>query len=73
MIGGHNSGCSYAQALDHLGAAKNIDTVFKWHPELDPGHQLLSLCKWIEDVNHINQLMWKGDITSGCCDLPSVW
>ncbi|KAG2124774.1 hypothetical protein BD769DRAFT_1669290 [Suillus cothurnatus] len=72
MIGGHNSGCSYAQALDHLGAANDIDTVFKWHPELDPGHQLLSLCKRIEDVDHINQLMWKGDITSGCCDLPSV-
>ncbi|KAG1784491.1 uncharacterized protein HD556DRAFT_1451724 [Suillus plorans] len=73
MIGGHNSGCSYAQALDRLGAAKDINTVFKRHPELDPGHQRLSLGKRIEDVDHINRLMWKGDIISGHCDLPSVW
>jgi hypothetical protein len=73
MIGGHNSGCSYAQALDCLGAAKDINTVFKQHPELNPGHQCLSLGKRIKDIDHINQLMWKGDITSGCCDLPSAW
>ncbi|KAG1866670.1 hypothetical protein F4604DRAFT_2023153 [Suillus subluteus] len=73
MIGGHNSGCLYAQALDHLGAAKDIDGVFKRNPELDPGHQCLSLGKQIEDVDHINRLMWKGDIVSGRCDLPSVW
>ncbi|KAG1842367.1 hypothetical protein DFJ58DRAFT_732048 [Suillus subalutaceus] len=36
MIGGHNSACSYAQAIDCLGAAKDIDGVFKCHPELDP-------------------------------------
>jgi hypothetical protein len=29
MIGAHNSACSYAQALDCLGAAKDIDGVFK--------------------------------------------
>ncbi|KAG2120169.1 hypothetical protein BD769DRAFT_1671813 [Suillus cothurnatus] len=56
-----------------FGAAKDIDIVFKRHPELDPGHQRLSLGKRIEDVDHINRLMWKGDITSNCCDLPSVW
>jgi hypothetical protein len=39
MIGGHNSACSYAQAIDHLGAAKDIDSVFKRHPDLDPGHR----------------------------------
>ncbi|KAG1737004.1 hypothetical protein EDB19DRAFT_1895934 [Suillus lakei] len=73
MISGHNSGCSYAQALNCLGAAKDINGVFKQNPELNPGHQRLSLGKRIEDVDHINRLMWKGDIISGCCDLPSAW
>jgi hypothetical protein len=39
MIGRHNSGCSYSQVLGHLGAAKDIDGIFKWHPELDPSHR----------------------------------
>lgn len=39
MIGGHNSACSFAQAIDHLGAAKDIDGVFKHHPDIDPGHR----------------------------------
>jgi hypothetical protein len=43
MIGGHNSGCSYSQVLDRLGAAKDIDSVFKRHPELDPGHRHLKM------------------------------
>ncbi|KAG1718200.1 hypothetical protein EDD22DRAFT_855598 [Suillus occidentalis] len=73
MIGGHNSRCTYSQALDRLGAAKDIDGVFKRHPELDPGHQRLSLGKRIEDVDHINQQMWRGDIICGHCDLSSAW
>ncbi|KAG1738230.1 hypothetical protein EDB19DRAFT_1983776 [Suillus lakei] len=56
MIGGHNSGCSYSQALDCLGAAKDIDGMFNRHPELDPGHRRLSLGKRVEDVDHINQI-----------------
>ncbi|KAG2054346.1 hypothetical protein BDR06DRAFT_884358 [Suillus hirtellus] len=73
MISGHNSGCLYAQALDPLGAAKDIDSVFKHHPELNPVHKQLSLGTHIEDVNHINCEMWWSDIISGCCDLPSAW
>ncbi|KAG2348098.1 hypothetical protein BDR05DRAFT_875905 [Suillus weaverae] len=73
MIGGHNSGCTYSQALNRLGAAKDIDGVFKRHPELNPGHQHLGLGKCIEDINHINRQMWRGDIICGHCDLPSAW
>ncbi|KAG1753401.1 hypothetical protein EDB19DRAFT_1824124 [Suillus lakei] len=72
MIGGHNSACSYAQALDRLGTAKDIDGVFKCHPELDPGHHQLKLtCQ--EGVDHINWEIWKGNIISGQCDLPLAW
>ncbi|KAG2131407.1 uncharacterized protein EDB93DRAFT_1243134 [Suillus bovinus] len=60
MIGGHNSACSYAQAINRLGAAKDIDGVFKRHPELDP-------------VDHINHEIWKGDNVVNRCDLLLVW
>ncbi|KAG1852547.1 hypothetical protein F4604DRAFT_1933696 [Suillus subluteus] len=73
MIRGHNSGCSYSQVLDCLGAAKDIDSVFKRHPELDPGHRRLKMGTWQENVDHINREVWKGDIVSGRCDLPSAW
>ncbi|KAG2068728.1 hypothetical protein BDR04DRAFT_976262, partial [Suillus decipiens] len=73
MIGGHNSGCTFSQVVDHLGAAKDIDTVFKWHPDMDPGHHCLRLGTCQENVDHINRDMWKGNIISGQCDLPSAW
>ncbi|KAG1861685.1 hypothetical protein F4604DRAFT_1929762 [Suillus subluteus] len=72
MIGGHNSVSSYAQALNHLGTAKDINSVFRHHPNLDPGHRRLKLmCQ--EGVDHINHEVWKGDIISGRCDLPLAW
>jgi hypothetical protein len=64
MIGSHNLACSYAQAIDHLAAAQDIDGVFKHHPELDPGLQRLKLTHH-EGVDHINQEIWMGDIISG--------
>ncbi|KAG2105516.1 uncharacterized protein F5147DRAFT_775291 [Suillus discolor] len=73
MIGGHNSGCSFSQVINRLGAAKDIDGVLKHHPELDPGHRHLSLGTRVEDIDHINRDMWKDDIVSGCCDLPTAW
>jgi hypothetical protein len=73
MIGGHNSGCSFSQLIDHLGATKDIDGVFKCHHELDPGHYCLSLGTRVEDIDHINHDMWKGDIISGWCNLPTAW
>ncbi|KAG1877634.1 hypothetical protein DFJ58DRAFT_720422 [Suillus subalutaceus] len=73
MIGGHNSECSFSQVIDRLGAAKDINGVFKRHPELDPGHRRLSLGTRVEDIDHINRDMWKGDIISGRCDLPIAW
>ncbi|KAG2065211.1 hypothetical protein BDR04DRAFT_1033349, partial [Suillus decipiens] len=73
MIGGHSSGCSYLQVLDRLGAAKDIDSVFKRHPELDPGHRRLKMGTQHENIDHINREMWRGDIVSGWCDLPSAW
>lgn len=72
MIGGHNSACSYTQAIDRLGAAKDIDGVFRRHPDLDPGHRRLKLTRH-EGVNHINREIWKGNVVSGNCNLPLAW
>ncbi|KAG2139089.1 uncharacterized protein EDB93DRAFT_1298960, partial [Suillus bovinus] len=72
MIGGHNSACSYAQAIDRLDAAKDINGLFKCHPELDPGHRCLKLTHH-EGVDHINRDIWKGDIIADRCDLPLAW
>ncbi|KAG0699780.1 hypothetical protein DFH29DRAFT_1001713 [Suillus ampliporus] len=73
MIGGHNSVCTFSQVIDCLGAAKDIDGVFKRNPDLYPGHRRLSLGTRVENVDHINRDMWKGDMVSGRCDLPTAW
>ncbi|KAG1905536.1 uncharacterized protein F5891DRAFT_1183480 [Suillus fuscotomentosus] len=56
-----------------FGTAKDIDGMFNRHPELDPGHRRLNLGKQIKDVDHINQMMWRGDIISGHYGLLSAW
>ncbi|KAG1802182.1 uncharacterized protein HD556DRAFT_1196791, partial [Suillus plorans] len=72
MIGGHNSACSYAQAINRLAAAKDIDSIFKCHPKLDPGHRHLKLMHH-EEVNYINCEIWEGNIIAGHDDLPLAW
>ncbi|KIK40925.1 hypothetical protein CY34DRAFT_24572 [Suillus luteus UH-Slu-Lm8-n1] len=37
MRGQHNLAMNYLQALDCIGAAKNINTIFKKHPDLESG------------------------------------
>jgi len=37
MRGQHNSAMNYSQALDRISATKDIDTVFKKHPDLESG------------------------------------
>ncbi|KAG1796728.1 uncharacterized protein HD556DRAFT_1441420 [Suillus plorans] len=45
MRGQHNSDMNYSQALDRIGAAKDIDTVFKKHPDLETQSY-----SWVGDV-----------------------
>ncbi|KAG1749179.1 hypothetical protein EDD22DRAFT_958082 [Suillus occidentalis] len=37
MKGQHNSAMNYSQALDQIDAAKDINAVFKRHPDLESG------------------------------------
>ncbi|KAG1821707.1 uncharacterized protein BJ212DRAFT_1445214 [Suillus subaureus] len=72
MKGGHNSAMNYSQALDRIGAAKDIDAVFKKHPELNPGSCHLKLTS-VEGLDHICPDLWCGDIIASHCNLPSAW
>ncbi|KAG2129459.1 hypothetical protein DEU56DRAFT_915172 [Suillus clintonianus] len=72
MCGGHNSVVTYRQALDHLGAARDIGGVYARNPDLTHGHWCLNL-KCADGVDHISSSMWVGDMVTGHCDLPHSW
>jgi hypothetical protein len=72
MRGQHNSTMNYSQALDRISAAKDIDTVFKKHPDLESGSQRLKITH-TEGLDHICRDMWVGDVVASHCDLPSAW
>ncbi|KAG2126020.1 hypothetical protein DEU56DRAFT_743256 [Suillus clintonianus] len=72
MKGQHNSAMNYSQALDRIGAAKDINTVFKRHPDLESGSRRLKLT-CVEGLDHIRRDLWVGDVVASHCDLPSAW
>ncbi|KAG2123526.1 hypothetical protein BD769DRAFT_1389149 [Suillus cothurnatus] len=72
MKGGHNSAMNYSQALDQIGAAKDVDAVFKKHLELNPGSCHLKLTS-VEGLDHIHPDLWHGDIITSHCDFSSAW
>ncbi|KAH9913947.1 hypothetical protein B0H21DRAFT_805153 [Amylocystis lapponica] len=72
MLGGHDSGMNYRQGIDRLGHAKDIDSVLLRQPDLDPGHRRLNLAR-TEEVDHITEDTWRGDVVAGKVDLPSAW
>ncbi|KAG2110151.1 hypothetical protein BD769DRAFT_1674651 [Suillus cothurnatus] len=72
MKGGHNSAMNYSQALDQIDAAKDVDSVFKKHPELNPGSCHLKLTS-VEGLDHICPDLWHGDIIASHCDFSSAW
>ncbi|KAG2127658.1 hypothetical protein DEU56DRAFT_915620 [Suillus clintonianus] len=69
MRGQHNSAMNYSQALDHIGAAKDIDTIFKKHPNLESGSRRLKITR-VEGLDHIHHDLWVGDVVASHCDEP---
>ncbi|KAG1763515.1 hypothetical protein EV702DRAFT_1220308 [Suillus placidus] len=72
MRGQHNSAMNYSQALDRISAAKDINTVFKKHPDLESGSRRLKIT-CTEGLDHICRDLWVGDVVASHCDLPSAW
>ncbi|KAJ7442126.1 hypothetical protein FB451DRAFT_1105911 [Mycena latifolia] len=72
MFGGHNSAMSYMQAIDRLGHACDLQSVFMRQPDLDQGQRRINMSR-SEGVDHLNMVSWTGDAIAGNCHLPSIW
>ncbi|KIJ12468.1 hypothetical protein PAXINDRAFT_14669 [Paxillus involutus ATCC 200175] len=71
MTGGHNNSVNYRQALDRLGAARDIGGVFAHQPDIATGHRRLNLSR-AEGVDHISRAHWVGDTVVGHCNLTKT-
>ncbi|KAF7334758.1 hypothetical protein MSAN_02374300 [Mycena sanguinolenta] len=72
MLGGHNSAMSYAQAIERLGHACDLQAVYLRQPDLDQGQRRISM-KRSEGVDHLNMASWTGHAVAGDCHLLSAW
>ncbi|KAF7355837.1 hypothetical protein MVEN_00912000 [Mycena venus] len=72
MLGGHNSAMSYAQAIERLGHACDLQAVYLRQPDLDQGQRRISM-KRSEGVDHLNMVSWTGHAIAGDCHILSAW
>ncbi|KAJ7702812.1 hypothetical protein B0H17DRAFT_923154, partial [Mycena rosella] len=72
MLGGHNSAMSYAQAIERLGHACDLQAVYLRQPDLDQGQRRISMNR-AEGVDHLNMISWTGHAIAGDCHNASVW
>ncbi|KAK6987917.1 hypothetical protein R3P38DRAFT_3445739 [Favolaschia claudopus] len=72
MLGAHNSAMSYAQAIERLGHACDLQAVFLRQPDMDQGQRRISMTR-SEGVDHLNIVSWTGHAIAGDCHIPSVW
>ncbi|KAF7372252.1 hypothetical protein MVEN_00084700 [Mycena venus] len=72
MLGGHNSAMSYAQAIERLGHACDLQAVYLRQPDLDQGQRRISM-KRSEGVDHLNMVSWTGHALVSDCHIPSAW
>ncbi|KAJ7911780.1 hypothetical protein B0H13DRAFT_2479992 [Mycena leptocephala] len=72
MLGGHNSAMSYAQGIERLGHAWDLQAVYLRQPDLDQGQRRISMNR-AEGVDHLNMVSWTGHAIAGDCHTASVW
>ncbi|KAJ7915199.1 hypothetical protein B0H13DRAFT_2456801 [Mycena leptocephala] len=72
MLGGHNSAMSYAQGIERLGHACDLQAVYLRQPDLDQGQRRISMNR-AEGVDHLNMVSWTGHAIAGDCHTASVW
>ncbi|KAJ6497248.1 hypothetical protein DFH09DRAFT_893381, partial [Mycena vulgaris] len=72
MLGGHNSAMSYAQAIERLGHACDLQSVYLRQPDLDQGQRRISMNR-SEGVDHLNIVSWTGHAIAGDCHPISAW
>ncbi|KAF7372096.1 hypothetical protein MVEN_00068200 [Mycena venus] len=59
MLGGHNSAMNYAQAIDRLGHACDLQGAFLCNPNLEQ--------------DHLTMKSWTNDLTAGSCHMAGAW
>ncbi|KAJ7801292.1 hypothetical protein B0H14DRAFT_2615500 [Mycena olivaceomarginata] len=62
MLRAHNSAMSYAQAIERLGHACDLQT----------GQHRINMTR-SEGVDHHNMASWTGHAIAGDCHIPSAW
>jgi hypothetical protein len=72
MLGGHNSAMNYAQAIDRLGHACDLQGAFMRNPDLEQGERRLSMSR-SEGVDHLTMKSWTADLTAGSCHAAAAW
>lgn len=72
MLGAHNSAMSYAQAIERLGHACDLQSVYLRQPDLDQGQRCINMTR-SEGVDHLNMVSWTGNAIAGECHILSVW
>ncbi|KAF7338629.1 hypothetical protein MVEN_02089200 [Mycena venus] len=69
MLGGHNTAMSYAQAIDRLGDASDLQGAFMRNPDLDQSERRLNMSR-SEGVDHLSMGSFTGNLIAGSCHLP---
>ncbi|KAJ7457020.1 hypothetical protein FB451DRAFT_1142947 [Mycena latifolia] len=72
MLGGHNSAMNYAQAIDRLGHASDLQGAFMRNPDLDQSERRLNMSR-SEGVDHLTMKSFTGNLIAGSCHQPSAW
>ncbi|KAF7376995.1 hypothetical protein MSAN_00117400 [Mycena sanguinolenta] len=72
MLGAHNSAMNYAQAIERLGHACDLQAVFLRQPDLDQGQRRINMTR-SEGVDHLNMASWTGNAIAGDCHIRSAW
>ncbi|KAJ6582641.1 hypothetical protein DFH09DRAFT_1076515 [Mycena vulgaris] len=73
MLGGHNSAMNYAQAIDRLGHAADLQGAFMRNPDLDQGERRLNMSR-SEGVDHLTMKSFdESKLIAGDCHQTGAW
>ncbi|EEB96566.1 hypothetical protein MPER_04280, partial [Moniliophthora perniciosa FA553] len=72
MIGGHSPNCNLYELRYRMAAAKNVDAIFRRHPEWEKRPRRLKLFRG-RDCDHLSPGHWNGRVQAKYCDLQKRW
>ncbi|EEB90145.1 hypothetical protein MPER_11687 [Moniliophthora perniciosa FA553] len=73
MIGGHSPNCNIYELRYRMASAKNVDAIFRRHPEWEKQPRRLKLFRG-RDTDHIRPGQWKGRVKAkNCHNIQERW